>query len=1329
MSARIRRVDVILALVVAVSLAAVGSTMLAGLGPAQQQARCAANMRLFGEALAGYETMWGVFPPSDPYPMMPASPPGEPGLTRNANSPLQKYDPPHGWLLHHMGYVPFIPDDSYEPWWQTPYGFRIAAMLGHPSALPPPVICPSAILENFMDAESPELDLNSHHDVAILGYPYATSYMPNRILRAPTARGAGPTKPSREALDLTYWDNAYTTPSVYLDHPDLGRDAFYLQATTFDQVVAPANCVYMCDSLDYMVHGRGEDLVDDRYGWAAEDFAAGSWFVLNWSRPAVAMGSRHGGRANVLYVDGHVSDENQTPRNRRGELVTASTFADFIDDYGIGTQHHVMPGWRWIDTGTEGGLAPGDDELPTVIRTWPVDGSAVARGQSVEITIQFSEQVCINSTNVTINGGAVVPTAASYSTRQAGFTLFFDPPLPAGSYLAIVNAAVTDQVGNQLDGDGNGVAGDAFWFDFTVYDEAITVDPNDGDYATIQVAIDAAVEGDVIVVQPGVYVEKVDFAGKAVTVRGVAPSDPNTVAATVIDAGPLPPGPVVTFDDGEGPGSVLDGLTVTHSGDDGDGVCIDGSSPTIRRCRIMANQGSGIWCFEGCPTVERNFILGNTATDGAGVYCFNSAAVIRSNVIADNHAYQEGAALYTGGYSDDWILNNTIVSNTADGDGLGGAAVVCVLAADAGLFSNLFWQNGAEDLAVFDSDPAVACNLFSMVPIDFEGHGNIAADPLLSDYHIGYDSPCINAGSPWYGPMDGVTDLDGEPRVGLGRADIGADEFVERRIIYVATCGDDAWSGAEANCVGPDGPKRTIQAAIDAAAADRFEIVMVLPGTYAENIDFLGKALTVAGTDPDDPNVVAATIVEGNSGPVVSLVNDEGPDSVITGLTVMHAGGASGVGVQCNRRPTIRKNVVTGNDEGGIRGGAPAALENVISLNGGNVSHGGGIYVSGSGARIVGNRIAQNQAIDEGGGIYGDDTSQFEVVGNVIEENTAGQLGGGMALNSSDRNPEAVITDNLFARNTAGVIAALCCPYGADDLVLQHDTFAFNTGQYALATRGDPESRHWVEGVENSILFNPDAGAEAEGFPDFWHPTRYCLIRGWTGGDELGNFDADPQFVDPNNGDYHLLPTSPCVNAGAPSYSVGPGVTDLDGNPRLQRGRVDVGCYETPFVSLLASEPPADGTLPRMADNVVELVFNGTISPLPPGGAPVSIVPLAGGGDVTSSFTLELTSTTVGNDTLRAVENGSGLPNQTWYRIEPAVGLDVVPFVLDVCTLIGDADGSGRVTTGDYGEVKLHLGERGEVRCDLNASGRVTTADYSVVKAHMGEQTPAKPGP
>ncbi|MBA7681043.1 hypothetical protein ES703_89371 [subsurface metagenome] len=64
---------------------------------------------------------------------------------------------------------------------------------------------------------------------------------------------------------------------------------------------------------------------------------------------------------------------------------------------------------------------------------------------------------------------------------------------------------------------------------------------------------------------------------------------------------------------------------------------------------------------------------------------------------------------------------------------------------------------------------------------------------------------------------------------------------------------------------------------------------------------------------------------------------------------------------------------------------------------------------------------------------------------------------------------------------------------------------------------------------------------------------------GWTG---EGNIDADPLFADVAIGDYHLLASSPCINAGDPNYVAEPNETDLDGNPRVICGRIDMGAYE-----------------------------------------------------------------------------------------------------------------------------------------------------------------------
>ena len=76
----------------------------------------------------------------------------------------------------------------------------------------------------------------------------------------------------------------------------------------------------------------------------------------------------------------------------------------------------------------------------------------------------------------------------------------------------------------------------------------------------------------------------------------------------------------------------------------------------------------------------------------------------------------------------------------------------------------------------------------------------------------------------------------------------------------------------------------------------------------------------------------------------------------------------------------------------------------------------------------------------------------------------------------------------------------------------------------------------------------------------------YSCIQGWIGGG-TGNIALDPRFADPNNnGDFHLRANSPCINAGDPNHTVGTGETDIDGDPRISDGTVDMGADEVILV-------------------------------------------------------------------------------------------------------------------------------------------------------------------
>ena len=82
----------------------------------------------------------------------------------------------------------------------------------------------------------------------------------------------------------------------------------------------------------------------------------------------------------------------------------------------------------------------------------------------------------------------------------------------------------------------------------------------------------------------------------------------------------------------------------------------------------------------------------------------------------------------------------------------------------------------------------------------------------------------------------------------------------------------------------------TIQSAINAATT--FDVITVKPGTYYENINFAGKRITVRSIDPNDPNIVAGTIINGstptdqNAGSVVTFSSGEDNNSVLAGFTI-----------------------------------------------------------------------------------------------------------------------------------------------------------------------------------------------------------------------------------------------------------------------------------------------------------------------------------------------------------------------------------------------------------------------------------------------------------
>lgn len=138
------------------------------------------------------------------------------------------------------------------------------------------------------------------------------------------------------------------------------------------------------------------------------------------------------------------------------------------------------------------------------------------------------------------------------------------------------------------------------------------------DKPTIQAAILSATAGDTVLVSAGTYREKIDFSGKAITVKSVSGAD-----STTIDGGQN--GVVVNFSNQEGRKSVLQGFTIQNGSTSG--ISVSGSSPSILSNRIINNkscEGGGIAVAFGSPLIQYNTISNNTVSGcglGGGGIC------------------------------------------------------------------------------------------------------------------------------------------------------------------------------------------------------------------------------------------------------------------------------------------------------------------------------------------------------------------------------------------------------------------------------------------------------------------------------------------------------------------------------------------------------------------------------------------------------------------------------------------------------------------------------------------------------------------------------------
>lgn len=382
--------------------------------------------------------------------------------------------------------------------------------------------------------------------------------------------------------------------------------------------------------------------------------------------------------------------------------------------------------------------------------------------------------------------------------------------------------------------------------------------------------------------------------------------------------------------------------------------------------------------------------------------------------------------------------------------------------------------------------------------------------------------------------------------------------------------------------------RATIQTAI--AAAQAGDVVLVSPGVYDENIDFLGKAITVQSAKGPKQTIIDGGLRDS----VVIFRNGEGRQSVLKGFTLRKGNAAqfpaNGGGVNVVfASPTIDGNWITqnsacsGNGVGLYFSGALVANNRIFnnfprSCSGG--TSGGGIYIGGTGgAEVIGNLISGNRIGYSGGGIAMGANDAIRVERNVIRGNHAISEGGGVSVVNGS---EVTFTNNLVYGNTAqtGGGLYLLVPWGSPAGTWVNNTITKNTatdGGSQLQTSGFVEQLKFVNNIFTATgsLSAIDCSTSYTPTPpqfvsnDVYSP-KGSLATGSCAGlmGSGGNVSLDPLFVGGGTGPdaYRLRAESPLIDIGVRTQAVGK--RDLFGNPRLADGNadglsvIDLGAHE-----------------------------------------------------------------------------------------------------------------------------------------------------------------------
>lgn len=554
--------------------------------------------------------------------------------------------------------------------------------------------------------------------------------------------------------------------------------------------------------------------------------------------------------------------------------------------------------------------------------------------------------------------------------------------------------------------------------------------------------------------------------------------------------------------------AILDGFTVSDG---------NGNGPALGATPDSKDQGSGVNVYFGTPMLTR-CKFENNRTDNHGAVNDHGGVTLTDCEFRSNFAIRWGGGLHNQSGLTTTVTGCVFEKNATAGTGGGGGAVF-----SRGNLS----MNGCDLLDNRSAAKAGAIYLDQ----------NAAAD--LTDCTVGRNQSADHGGAVY---TEAFADLT------LTRVSFDRNSTVEplknggalyNFIAFNVTITDCSFDGNQADRGGAiynDG-------SLNYTVIDTMFMDNVVPNqgaaVYNGASDATFTDCLFAGNSAPDPS----GSVPGMAGDGAGMYNYLS-DAVITRCT-FHSNSADRYGgaiANLDSSPVIVDSTFVGNT--GLRNGGAIWIQFVsnVTLTGSlfarndTIRGGGAVYLQTDSALSVDRcRFVQNTA--RNGAAIRVALSQVFISNSLFVGNVAEDLGG--ALNTS--GTDSPVTNCTFFANSAGVGGGV---WGAGSSPLTNCVFWNNSDADGMGEGGQ---------ISGNMIVNN------------------CCVQGWTGTrfDGVGNFEADPEFVDPAGADgligtgddnLRLLIGSPVINVGDNAAIIGS--ADLDGNPRVANGTVDLGAFE-----------------------------------------------------------------------------------------------------------------------------------------------------------------------